>query len=52
MHEQAKREAVTWGGLTSSEKILEWVDKNQYSLIVGGWAGGLAAATSIIWKDK
>ncbi|TFK17116.1 hypothetical protein FA15DRAFT_629023 [Coprinopsis marcescibilis] len=44
--------AKRWDLMTTNQKVTEWAFRHQYSLIVGGWAGGLAVAGGIISRNK
>lgn len=43
---------LRWKTLSRSEKLKEWTIKNQYSILAGGWALGMAVASGIIWRDR
>lgn len=39
-------------GLEMGERAKEWVNKNKYSVILGGWAATMGAAWAVINRDK
>jgi hypothetical protein len=45
-------EEAHWKSLSTTDKIMDWTQRHQYSFIMGGWALGLAVSGSIIWKDR
>ncbi|KAG5639684.1 hypothetical protein H0H81_005867 [Sphagnurus paluster] len=45
-------EDARWEELSTKDKIGDWADRHQYSLILGGWASSLAFAGAIISRDK
>ncbi|KAI0254735.1 hypothetical protein BJV78DRAFT_1182567 [Lactifluus subvellereus] len=46
------REVSEWDNLSSKEKFLKWVARNQYKVILGSWAASMAVAGTIIMRDR
>ncbi|KAF9464824.1 hypothetical protein BDZ94DRAFT_1320699 [Collybia nuda] len=47
-----EEEKQRWEQLSRKEKFADWADRNQYTLILGGWATSLGVAGLIISRDK
>lgn len=47
-----EEEQQKWEEMTQKQKFADWADRNQYTLILGGWATSLALAGAIISRDK
>ena len=45
-------EDARWEELSTRDKLADWADRHQYSLILGGWASSLAFAGAIISRDR
>ncbi|KAJ7591466.1 hypothetical protein C8J56DRAFT_935644 [Mycena floridula] len=41
-----------WEQMTTKDKMADWAVRHQYSLILGGWAVGIAVAGGIISRDR
>ncbi|TRM67877.1 hypothetical protein BD626DRAFT_480078 [Schizophyllum amplum] len=41
-----------WESLSTGQKIKEWGMNHQYSIILGGWAAGIATSSAIIFRNK
>ncbi|KAG5648799.1 hypothetical protein DXG03_000148 [Asterophora parasitica] len=52
LHGRQIAEEARWDELSTKDKIADWSDRHQYSLILGGWASSLAFAGAIISRDK
>ncbi|KAJ6486462.1 hypothetical protein C8R47DRAFT_1177606 [Mycena vitilis] len=52
LEKEEQHEMTRWESMSTSEKIGDWAERHEYSLIVGGWALSLAAAGVIIGRDK
>lgn len=50
--EKALKEAKRWDGLSITEKLGDWAERRQYSIIIGGWATSLGVAAAIISRNK
>jgi len=50
--EKALKEAKRWDGLSITEKLGDWAERRQYSIIIGGWATSLGVAATIISRNK
>ncbi|THH19764.1 hypothetical protein EW146_g1470 [Bondarzewia mesenterica] len=46
-HEESK-----WRALSTREKITHWARQNQYKVILGSWAIGMAIAGGIVMRDR
>ncbi|TCD70806.1 hypothetical protein EIP91_001496 [Steccherinum ochraceum] len=51
MREELEEEK-RWKALSMPQRAKEWATKNQYKVILGTWAVGMAAAGSIIWRNR
>lgn len=49
--EEARRQA-RWESLTFRQKVGDFASRNEYKLIVGGWAASMAGAFGIIMRNK
>lgn len=47
-----EEEQQKWEEMDRKQKFYDWADRNQYTLIIGGWATSLALAGAIISRDK
>ncbi|KAL1754775.1 hypothetical protein FB107DRAFT_263112 [Schizophyllum commune] len=45
-------ERQRWESLSTGQKIKEWGMNHQYSIILGGWAAGIATSSAIIFRNK
>ncbi|KIY52517.1 hypothetical protein FISHEDRAFT_69781 [Fistulina hepatica ATCC 64428] len=52
LEEKQRQEELRWSRLSMTQKVKEYCADHTYTLIVGGWAGSLALAGSILWQDK
>ncbi|KAG5339168.1 Altered inheritance rate of mitochondria protein 38 [Termitomyces sp. T112] len=52
LHNKQMTEDSRWEELTTRDKLADWAERHQYSLILGGWASSLAFAGAIISRDK
>ncbi|KAG6850920.1 hypothetical protein H0H93_006746 [Arthromyces matolae] len=52
LHNKQLAEDARWDDLSNREKLADWADRHQYSLILGGWASSLAFAGAVISRDK
>ena len=52
LEERQSAEEARWEKLSKTDKIGEWAERHQYSLIMGGWASSLAVAGAIISRDR
>lgn len=52
LDEKAVQEDARWTALSVKDKVGEWADRHQYTIIMGGWAASLALAGLIISRDK
>jgi hypothetical protein len=50
--EKAIQEAKRWKNMSFTEKIGDFTERRQYSLIIGGWATSLGVAAAIISRNK
>jgi hypothetical protein len=50
--EKIEAEKLRWQQMTTKEKLGDWADRHQYSIILGGWASSLAVAGAVISRDK
>ncbi|RDB20122.1 Respiratory supercomplex factor 2, mitochondrial [Hypsizygus marmoreus] len=41
-----------WEDMSTQDKIADWSNRHQYSIILGGWASSLAFAGAVISRDK
>ncbi|KAI0736153.1 hypothetical protein C8Q72DRAFT_803032 [Fomitopsis betulina] len=47
-----KQEEVRWGQLSADEKLKDWATRNQYKIILGSWAAGMAVAGGLVWRNR
>ncbi|KAF8076704.1 hypothetical protein FPV67DRAFT_1472392 [Lyophyllum atratum] len=52
LHGRQTAEDTRWEELSTKDKIADWAERHQYSLILGGWASSLALAGALISRDK
>ncbi|KAG6910136.1 hypothetical protein DXG01_012895 [Tephrocybe rancida] len=52
LHGRQLADDTRWEELSTRDKLGDWADRHQYSLILGGWASSLAFAGAIISRDK
>ncbi|KAG6840644.1 hypothetical protein C0991_005367 [Blastosporella zonata] len=52
IHGRQMADDARWEELSTRDKLGDWADRHQYSLILGGWASSLAFAGAIISRDK
>ncbi|KAF8239008.1 hypothetical protein L208DRAFT_1240050, partial [Tricholoma matsutake] len=52
LDEKIAADKARWEQMTTKEKLGDWADRHQYSIILGGWASSLALAGAIISRDK
>lgn len=52
LDEKIAADKARWEQMTTEEKLGDWADRHQYSIILGGWASSLALAGAIISRDK
>ena len=41
-----------WKKLSLGQRAKEWASHNQYKVILGTWAVGIAAAGTLVWRNK
>ncbi|KAF8915240.1 hypothetical protein CPB85DRAFT_1433152 [Mucidula mucida] len=41
-----------WESLTVKQKIIDWANRHEYSVILGGWVASIGLAGTIISRDK
>jgi len=46
------QEESRWKRLDTEEKLKDWAVRNQYKIILGSWAAGMAFAGGIVWRDR
>ncbi|KAJ6560336.1 hypothetical protein B0H19DRAFT_1147290 [Mycena capillaripes] len=47
-----QHEMTRWESMSTGDKIADWAQRHEYSIIVGGWALSLGVAGLIIGRDK
>ena len=47
-----KQEEVRWEHLSTDEKLKDWAIRNQYKIILGSWAAGMAVAGGLVWRNR
>ena len=52
LEERQTAEEARWETLSRTDKIRDWAERHQYSLIMGGWATSLGVAGAIISRDR
>ncbi|PFH49257.1 hypothetical protein AMATHDRAFT_63534 [Amanita thiersii Skay4041] len=52
LDERQLKEEMAWQQMSTRDKIAEWADRHQYSIIIGGWATSLAVAGAIISRNR
>lgn len=52
LDEKEQEAEKRWESLSTGDKIADWADRHQYSLIMGSWAASMAVAGAIISRDK
>ena len=52
LNREAAEKRAAWEQLSAQSKITNWLVRNQYSIMFGGWLGTCAVAGNIIWKNK
>ncbi|KIY44973.1 hypothetical protein FISHEDRAFT_50288, partial [Fistulina hepatica ATCC 64428] len=52
LEEKQRQEELRWAHLSMTQKFKEYCADHTYSIIVSGWAGSLALAGGILWRDK
>ncbi|KAF5388401.1 hypothetical protein D9615_000659 [Tricholomella constricta] len=52
LHGRQMEEDARWEEMSTRDKIADWSERHQYSLILGGWASSLAFAGAVISRDK
>lgn len=45
-------EQQRWKALSLSQRAKEWATQNQYKVILGTWAVGMAAAGTLVWRNR
>ena len=48
----AAEEEARFEALSTTDKMLDWATRHQYSIILGSWAASMAVAGAIVAKDK
>lgn len=49
---EEKVERSRWNSLDNQEKLKDWAIRNQYKIILGSWAAGMAVAGAIVFRNK
>ncbi|KAF8638599.1 hypothetical protein AX17_002140 [Amanita inopinata Kibby_2008] len=52
LDEKQLRDEMEWQKMSTRDKVAEWADRHQYSIILGGWAASLGIAGAIISRNK
>ncbi|KAG6828653.1 hypothetical protein H0H92_007122 [Tricholoma furcatifolium] len=52
LHGRQMEEEARWEEMSTKDKLADWADRHQYSIILGGWASSLAFAGAIISRDR
>ncbi|KAG6856786.1 hypothetical protein H0H87_000754 [Tephrocybe sp. NHM501043] len=52
LHGKRLEDDARWEEMSNRDKLADWADRHQYSLILGGWASSLAFAGAVISRDK
>ncbi|EPT03663.1 hypothetical protein FOMPIDRAFT_1022258 [Fomitopsis schrenkii] len=47
-----KQEETRWEHLSTEEKLKDWAVRNQYKIILGSWAAGMAVAGGLVWRNR
>ena len=47
-----KQEENRWEQLSTDEKLKDWAIRNQYKIILGSWAAGMAVAGGLVWRNR
>lgn len=48
----AAQERARFDALSTADKVRDWASRHQYSIILGSWAVGMAAAGAIVARDR
>ncbi|KAF8897914.1 hypothetical protein BD779DRAFT_408640 [Infundibulicybe gibba] len=52
LDEKQLQQESRWSQMSTKDKLGDWAERHQYSIILGGWASSLALAGAIIARDK
>ena len=43
---------TSWEHLSTKDKLKDWAVRNQYKIILGSWAAGMAVAGGLVWRNR
>lgn len=49
---EEREEEKRWKALSFGQRAKEWATRNQYKVILGTWAVGMAAAGTLVWRNR
>ena len=52
LEREEKASESRWEAFDSKEKFRDWAMRNQYKIILGSWAAGMAIAGTVVMRNR